>query len=610
MKCFTFLNTFQDAATPLIMAAYNGSPEAVETVRLFLDNNADISALDSSDRSALYWAAHENAGDVLEVLIEKIQEKPELRYLIEQPDRFENTPLHIAAKKGFRHIVQILIDNDAEVDCCNDEELTPLHLAAINGNKKVITTLLSKEPSIINDEDESGNTALHLAALNGHSKIIDILIDFGAGVDPRNNLMWTPLDCAATKGHNECVCRLLDRDAPIDPMDIAKTTPLHLACKEGHTDVVHTLLKNGADVTIVNHHGFNALNMAVENTHRDTALAIIEHKDWKLAMKNRVRVGKNHITTPMRQMIRKLPDVAFAVLNKCMKLSENLPNDSEDYQVRFYYDFVDDTYADWSNDYEEGENQSLATEVSETSSSPTELYNANKMTIPIRDMMEEKDNHPLVIMCDAKAGNLLSHPLCLSLMYHKWQQFGRVVFYSKFLLYFIFIFFFTGFVLVSVPLHPRTGVVQGNNTCVIRATKADKERTLVVVFFIVGRIIVLVFAVLQLLLEIPQLITRRLTYIVDLTNVLEMVIYILAIVYAWPDFDNMIIPSSVKNQNCVGHVTVGAIAIFFAWINLLLFIRKFPTLGIYVVSSFISYPRTFILIDAETHIFQLRTKLL
>ena len=55
---------------------------------------------------------------------------------MEQCDRFENTPLHIAAKKGFKHIVKLLLEYGAYECPCNDEELTPLHLAAINGNKK------------------------------------------------------------------------------------------------------------------------------------------------------------------------------------------------------------------------------------------------------------------------------------------------------------------------------------------------------------------------------------------------------------------------------------------------------------------------------------------
>lgn len=133
---------------------------------------------------------------------------------------------------------------------------------------RVVTALLLAKPAIINDEDESGNSALHLAALNGHPKIIDILIDYGASVDPRNSVLWTPLDCAAAKGNVESVLKLLERDSPIDPIDLAYTTPLHLASREGHEAVVKALLEQGADPLLLDHAGKNALDMAIENTHK------------------------------------------------------------------------------------------------------------------------------------------------------------------------------------------------------------------------------------------------------------------------------------------------------------------------------------------------------
>ena len=142
------------------------------------------------------------------------------------------------------------------------------NLCNVYASHRVVTALLLAKPAIINDEDESGNSALHLAALNGHPKIIDILIDYGASVDPRNSVLWTPLDCAAAKGNVESVLKLLERDSPIDPIDLAYTTPLHLASREGHEAVVKALLEQGADPLLLDHAGKNALDMAIENSHK------------------------------------------------------------------------------------------------------------------------------------------------------------------------------------------------------------------------------------------------------------------------------------------------------------------------------------------------------
>ena len=56
--------------------------------------------------------------------------------MINQVDRFENTPLHIASTHGYIHTVSLLLEYGADIDVWNDEDNTPLHLACINGNRK------------------------------------------------------------------------------------------------------------------------------------------------------------------------------------------------------------------------------------------------------------------------------------------------------------------------------------------------------------------------------------------------------------------------------------------------------------------------------------------
>ena len=142
--------------TPLIMAASQSGPDASHAVQVLLDHNASIVETDATEKSALFWAAEEDAHSVLKLLLEKIKSKPKLRYLVNQTDRFDNTPLHIASTKGLERIIKLLLSHKARVDACNDEELTPLHLAAIHGNSVSISLLLKKQRNVIDDEDESG----------------------------------------------------------------------------------------------------------------------------------------------------------------------------------------------------------------------------------------------------------------------------------------------------------------------------------------------------------------------------------------------------------------------------------------------------------------------
>jgi hypothetical protein len=50
---------------------------------------------------------------------------------------------------------------------------------------------------------------------------------------------------------------------------------------------------------------------------------------------------------------------------------------------------------------------------------------------------------------------LLSHPLSQALVNYKWKKFGRFVYYSNMALYFLFVFFLTGYALATEPPAPK-----------------------------------------------------------------------------------------------------------------------------------------------------------
>ena len=78
---------------------------------------------------------------------------------INKRDQEGNTALYYACQKGYRDIVALLLDNDADASCINNRSESPLHAAARSGNKEILGKLLQKGADI-NVTDNEGRTPL------------------------------------------------------------------------------------------------------------------------------------------------------------------------------------------------------------------------------------------------------------------------------------------------------------------------------------------------------------------------------------------------------------------------------------------------------------------
>lgn len=556
----------KDNYTPLLVAASEGHTDVVSKL---LREGADLQVKNIHDKTAIFLAAEENRVDTLKVILENENAKA----LINECDRYENTPLHVAAMNGYASVVQALLDNKAKINARNEDENTPLHLAAKNGKIRTVLELIKSDPTIINDEDEASNTALHLAAIEGHIKCCKALLEKGAEVDARNATLWTPLDCAAAKGHLKVANILLDYDSPVDPTDKTKTTPLHLAAKEGHAEMVTLLLSKGADITLTDLSGRNCLDLAADHSRKEAAMAIVNDEQWIDVLKNK-SWEQSHVTTPLRKLIIKLPSVAEAVFNRCVKESNHHVEDKK-YELTFYYEFLEDIYLDWSDGGDAASETSSVVSFSMEDVAEDEEFRKIQGSAGVAEavtQLEKKDSHPLMIMVKNKREQLLGHPLVTFLLDYKWKTFGRYIYYFKLALYCLFLMFLTGYT-VYLTEH---GPVCANGTVVDRGT-ADESSVLYILWIRVGRIVILVLASMHILSELFQLVYQLRQYF-SWENLLEWGVYVLAIVYVADEFQE-----SLDTSCSTAKKTIGALSIFLAWMALVLFIRKFPKLGIYVV---------------------------
>ena len=199
--------------------------------------------------------------------------------------KWENTPLHLAAERGQTGAYHLIVENIVNKNpfisisdtmrckctkrekMCSFSSVTPLHLAAKNGNisicKLITEHVLDKNPtaSHIDLEEEltehristrDQGTPLHLAAYNGHFSVCELIINDISRKNPKDEDGWTPLHSAAQNGHLS-VCKLIlsnirkSNAYTCNPYDKSGNSPFKLATQFCHEEVKTTILEFALD---------------------------------------------------------------------------------------------------------------------------------------------------------------------------------------------------------------------------------------------------------------------------------------------------------------------------------------------------------------------------
>ena len=253
-KTDTPLQNFADD-TPVHLAAKNNH---VEVMDLLLRAGASIDTLSREGYSPLHLATIAGHKEAVEFLLTESasidlpssQYNQELAIITDTEDDTEddhapkkgmqNTALHYAVANNHQTIVEILLANNAKIDCQNAFSVTPLYKVATYGkiecsSRISMMELLLQKGADPNLKNINGDTLLTRSILrqkeNEIIEIIALLIKY------RANLTLT-----ITGSDNN--------------------TPLHLAAERGFTNVVTLLLNHGADVHATNRNGQTPLQLA------------------------------------------------------------------------------------------------------------------------------------------------------------------------------------------------------------------------------------------------------------------------------------------------------------------------------------------------------------
>ncbi len=179
-------------------------------------------------------------------------------------------------------------DNDLKTRSLFGNSL--LHTASIRGFERIVALLLKKQPDIIYERNNSGNSPLHLAIFYKHYEIITLLLYRGAKLSIcdslNNNPLHTSINLKDKTSFNLLFSYLLDKIGPsykfydiINARDKLGNTPIKRASENNDKEIVKKLIKYKANVNITDQYGWSPLHNAIKNGYNEIIDLLIKVKE-------------------------------------------------------------------------------------------------------------------------------------------------------------------------------------------------------------------------------------------------------------------------------------------------------------------------------------------
>lgn len=252
----------------------------LEAVRRYLRNSFSVDVKAECGLTALHIATLANRSAVVDLLLENGAD-------VSQVDHEGNTALHMASFLGRTEIVQSLLVAGADPTQRNKLGFSSLDNVAITWSvdlesyyhhvEQIINTTLDLQqirmarPKILqlmaSKSQISGNDAppvsLWQAAITGNTAVVKQHIEAGTDVNAKEGLGGnTPLSLSAIFGQAEVAKILVEADADLNLQNTSGGTALHQASFFCRAEVVRLLIQAGADCQLEDSRGLTPLELA------------------------------------------------------------------------------------------------------------------------------------------------------------------------------------------------------------------------------------------------------------------------------------------------------------------------------------------------------------